>query len=227
MPRITEAKPYRGLPMEGWIARWYARQRRSAPQARRVRRQARELAADLRDGAQVLEVAPGPGFLAIELARGGRLQVTGLDVSKTFVELAARAAREAGVDAQFRLGDVANMPFPADSFDFVVNQAAFKNFSRPAQALEEIHRVLRPGGTAIIQDMNRDASASDIADEVNDMALGWVSTAMTKIILGRLRHGAYTREEFQQLAIASPFRGCELRIAFTSMEMRLSKSLVN
>src|SRR5207247_5182412 len=111
------------------------------------RRQAAELTGALPDGAQVLEVAPGPGYFAIELARPGPLGVTAMDISRTFVEIASENARRAGVTVDFRQGDVAAMPFADGSFDLVVCQAAFKNFSQPRRALDEMHRVLRVGGT--------------------------------------------------------------------------------
>lgn len=220
-------KPYRGLfPMEGGIARRYADLRRSEKQMELYRHQAAELTAGLGDGAKVLEIAPGPGYLAIEMARAGRIRVVGLDVSTTFVELATTAARKAGVDVEFRAGDAADMPLDADTFDLAVSQAAFKNFSRPARALEEIHRILRPGGTAVIQDMNRDASASDIADEVKSMGLGWGSAAMTKVILSQLRRRAYSPSQFEQLVTDSSFRTCEITVEGIGLEVRMKKQPV-
>lgn len=84
------------LRMEGAMARWYARQRGSAPQIEAYRVQAAQLTAGLPDGAEVLEVAPGPGYLSIEIARTGRFHVTGLDISRSFVEIATWQARRAG-----------------------------------------------------------------------------------------------------------------------------------
>jgi 2-polyprenyl-3-methyl-5-hydroxy-6-metoxy-1,4-benzoquinol methylase len=72
------------------------------------------------------DVAAGPGYLSIEFARRG-YRVTGLDISRTFVDIATQHAQRAGVSAGFRLGDVADMPFASDSFDYVVCVAAFKN----------------------------------------------------------------------------------------------------
>jgi ubiquinone/menaquinone biosynthesis C-methylase UbiE len=209
--------------MEGGIARWYANLRRSEKQLELYRHQAAELTAGLGDGAEVLEIAPGPGYLAIEMARTGRVRVTGLDASTTFVELASTAARQAGVDVEFRVGDAADMPFGADTFDLTVSQAAFKNFSRPARALEEIHRVLRPGGTAIIQDMNRDVSASDIADEVKGMGIGRGSAAMTKVTLSQLRRRAYSPAQFERLVADSSFRTCEITTEGIGLEVRMKK----
>src|SRR5215472_7760881 len=95
-------------------------------------------------------------------ARAGVLRhrtgVTGLDISRTFVDIASENARQAGVSVDFRRGDAASMLLADESFDLIVCQAAFKNFAQPARALEEMYRVLRAGGMAIIQDMSRDAS---------------------------------------------------------------------
>jgi ubiquinone/menaquinone biosynthesis C-methylase UbiE len=209
--------------MEGGVARRYADQRRSGNQMEGYRRQAHELTARLPDGAEVLEVAPGPGYLAIEIARMGRFRVTGLDVSRTFVEIASRNAQESGVEVDFRHGDGANMPFDAESFDLVLTQAAFKNFSQPGRALEEFHRVLRAGGTAIIQDMSRGASRADIAEEVAGMALGRASTFMTKAILARLRRRAYSPLQFEQLIADSAFRTGEVRTGAISLDVRMKK----
>src|SRR5262249_37435610 len=104
--------------MEGRMARWYARQRGTESQIAVFRRQAAQLTGDVPSGAKVLEVAPGPGYLSVELARLG-LQVTALDVSHTFVAIAKDNARRAGVQVDFQQGDAANLPFEADSFDLI------------------------------------------------------------------------------------------------------------
>ena len=159
----TETRRWRfkGPEMEGPIARWYARVRGSKSQLDAYAEQASQITAGLQAGARVLEVAFGPGYLAIEMARLG-FQVTGLDISRTFVEIATGNARQAGVTVDFRQGDVAQMPFESSSFDLIVCQAAFKNFTRPSSALTEMHRVLRAGGTAVIQDMSSNATHADI-----------------------------------------------------------------
>src|SRR5262245_58448925 len=105
------------MAMEGFIARWYART--TARNMAEYREGARAVAARLPEG-YVLEVAPGPGYLAIELAKLGPYRVAGLDISHSFVRMAAENAANSGVAVEFRQGDAAEMPFEADSFDFVV-----------------------------------------------------------------------------------------------------------
>ncbi|HKT02098.1 MAG TPA: class I SAM-dependent methyltransferase [Rugosimonospora sp.] len=222
MTQATERK-FRTPEMEGAIARWYAKIRGTDSQLQLYREQAARLTDGLPDGAEVLEVAPGPGYLAIEMARSGRLRVTALDISHTFVEIASRAARDAGVSLDAWHGDVGNMPFGADRFHRIVCQAAFKNFRRPLAALDEMYRVLRPGGTAVIEDMNSEATGAEIASAVRQMRLGPVNSFATRRTLGMLRRRAYSPDRFHRLAESSAFRSCDIGLDGIGMEIRLTK----
>lgn len=210
--------------MEGAVARWYAGLRSSGGQLEVYRRQARQLTDGLPSGAEVLEVAPGPGYLAIEMAKLGRFHVTGLDISRTFVEIAGGNARQAEVSVDFRRGDAANLPFGAESFDLVVCQAAFKNFRQPVIALNEMHRVLRTGGTAVIQDMSSEASHAAIELEVGAMELGRLNALMTKGALEMLRRRAYSPAQFAHLASESAFHKCAIETQGIGLEVRLKKT---
>ena len=207
--------------MEGRVARWYAQQRRSGNQIGAYRTQAAELTDGLPSGADVLEVAPGPGYLAIEMARLGLVHVTGLDISRTFVDIARENARQAGVHVDFRQGDAASLPFDADSFDLIVCQAACKNFAQPVDALDEMQRVLRDGGVALIHDMRREASGADIDQEVGKMELSRLNALLTKTALTMLRLRAYSRAEFERLAAQSAFRTCDIQSEGIGMVVRL------
>jgi ubiquinone/menaquinone biosynthesis C-methylase UbiE len=220
----AHARPYRGLPMEGMLARWYAKN--TSGSLAEFRSLAKRIAAGLPHGAAVLEIAPGPGFLAIELARLG-CRVTGIDISRTFVQLAQDEARRAGVEVDFRVGDAAHLPL-ADSranagFDFIVCRAAFKNFGDPVGALAEMHRVLRPGGRALILDMRRDATKEAISDEVSRMNLDLVGRLMTTTILRRLRKRAYSRQDFDAMAAATPFGVADIVEGPIGFEVWLTK----
>ncbi|TMB94637.1 MAG: class I SAM-dependent methyltransferase [Chloroflexi bacterium] len=217
---------FKGPEMEGPVARWYAKVRASKSQLEAYRMQAAQLTAGLPEGAKILEVAPGPGYLSIEMARLRRFDLTALDISHTFVQIAGDNARRAGVRVDFRQGDVATMPFATGSFDLIVCQAAFKNFTLPRTALAEMHRVLRTGGTAIVQDMSRDATHADIEAEVAAMNLGWLSSFTTKATLERLRNRAYSPIQFELLVAESPFQTCEITTSGIGLEVRLNKSAI-
>ena len=201
-------KGYKGLPMEGFVARWYARN----TAGRDHRKSAELVAGQVASGRSILELAPGPRYLAIELAKLGTYWVFGLDISQTFVQMATARAQDVGVAVEFRHGDAAHMPFPPNSFDFIVCQAAFKNFSEPVQALREMHRVLKPGGKALILDLRPDASPKAINAEVKKMGLGWFNSLVTKLAFRYcLLKRAYSREQFGRMAFQTPFKTCEIQ----------------
>ena len=202
-------KGYIGMGMEGPIATWYAKT--TLKDINRHQLLAQELAKKIAPGSRVLEIAPGPGYFCIELARLGEYSITGLDISKSFVGIATRNALAAGANIDFRLGNASDMPFEGGAFDFMVCQAAFKNFSQPVEAIAEMYRVLRPNGTALIIDLRRDASQAAIDREVENMHLGRFDALFTKwsfrlMLLKR----AYTISNMRQLVAQTPFRTCQI-----------------
>jgi len=220
-PSTKAIKPYKGLAMEGPIARWYARIRGNDPQHQAI---CRLVSQAVPAGGRILEVAPGPGYLAIELAKTGKFQVVGLDISKSFVQIAQTKATEAGVTVDFRHGSASDMPFEANAFDFVVCVAAFKNFSEPVQAIREMHRVLKPGGQALINDLRRDASSEDIRALVEGMGLNPVNKFMTKWTFKHiLLRNAYTEREIRQFVSQTDFASLDIRQDNVSMEIWLGK----
>jgi len=223
MNRATSEKAYKGLGMEGVTARWYASLTRSAMDE--FVRLARRVAERVPPGGRVLEIAPGPGYFAIELAKLGGYRITAIDISETFVEIARRNAMEAGVEVDFQHGDAADMPFEPESFDFLLCRAAFKNFSRPVRALEEMYRVLKPGGRALIVDLKRDASRESVNEAVDRMRLGRLNTLITKLTFRyMLLKRAYTRVEFQQLLSQTRFDSCDIREDLIGLELSLQRS---
>jgi ubiquinone/menaquinone biosynthesis C-methylase UbiE len=218
----VDQKPYKGTGMEGWLARWYARTRRNDMED--FRRQARTVVEHLSSGCNVLEVAPGPGFFAIELAKLGDFKITGLDISRTFVEIATENARNAGVKIDFRLGNASAMPFAGDSFDFIYCSAAFKNFSEPVKALDEMYRVLRPGGEAMVVDLRKDVSLDEIDAYVKQSGRSRIDAWMTSWAFRcMLIKRAYTKDEFRRMAEQSRFGTCQIQVSPIGLETRFTK----
>ena len=75
----TVSKGYKGLGMNGFIATWYAKNTQKNMEA--YRRSAQLVADKVSEGATILELAPGPGYLSIELAKMGNYHIVGLDIS--------------------------------------------------------------------------------------------------------------------------------------------------
>jgi ubiquinone/menaquinone biosynthesis C-methylase UbiE len=207
--------------MEGTTARWYDRTtRKDLPEFQTL---AVRIAAAIPPAAEVLEVAPGPGFLSIELARRG-LSVRALDISKTFVEIARRNAAAEGVDVRFDLGNAAALRLDDASVDFVVCRAAFKNFSEPLKALQEMRRVLRPGGKALLIDMRRDASMAEVKHYVDGLS---VSRLNRWFMLFTFRHmlikRAYPLEQFRRMAIEAGWDQLQIDTSRMGFEAWMTK----
>jgi ubiquinone/menaquinone biosynthesis C-methylase UbiE len=171
----------------------------------------------------VLEVAPGPGFLSIELAKRG-LEVRGVDISKTFVEIARRNAAAEGVKARFQLGNAAALPVDDASVDFVVCRAAFKNFSEPVKAMAEMRRVLRPGGTALLGDMRRDVSVAEIERYLDGLGVSRLNRwFMMLTFRGMLIKRAYPIDEIRRMAIAAGWTDPRIEITPLGFEAWTTK----
>jgi SAM-dependent methyltransferase len=103
-------------------------------------------------GRDVLEAGCGIGTDAVQFVRSGA-RYTGIDFSPTALDLAGR--RPELRDARLVQGSVVELPFPDDSFDLVYSNGVIHHLPQTSQAIAEFHRVLRPGGTAIVMVYHR------------------------------------------------------------------------
>ena len=220
--QLSEDKGYKGMGMEGRIAVWYAKN--TANDMAEFQTLADRLASTIPAGSRILEIAPGPGYLAIELAKRGRYAITGLDISKTFVALASANARRASVHIDFLHGNASAMPFADCAFDLILCRAAFKNFSQPLGAMNEMHRVLKPQGRAVIIDLRKDASMDDIGAYIREANVGWANSLIYKMTFRYLLiPRAYSREQFIEMAASSRFGAGEISESGIGFEITLRK----
>lgn len=221
---MKRQRRFKDIGIEGMAARWYDKNTKKHRLAE-MKGYAKQVAKHIQDGSSILEVAPGPGYLAIELAKLGTFSITGLDISKDFVEIARKNAREAGVEVEFRQGNVSDIPFPDNSFDFVICTAAFKNFKEPSKALGEMCRVLRSEGTALIVDMNRNASDQQIEEYTENLGAKGMDKLLMKLMFKHfLRNGAYTKDEFIGLISKTAFKEFDIREEAIGFHVYLTKS---
>lgn len=100
---------------------------------------------------RALDVGTGPGQLAFYLAKAG-FKVTGLDISPGMIEQARQTAIREGLSCDFRTGDAEQLPFEDNAFDVIVTRNLVWTLPNPQAAIQEWHRVLKPGGRIIISD---------------------------------------------------------------------------
>ncbi len=99
---------------------------------------------------RVVEAGCGLGRYVLYLSRLG-IDVDGIDFHDGSVERAGKWAADHGFDCQFRVGDVLNLPHESDSVSGYLSFGVVEHFQEgPQRAIREAHRVLRPGGVAII-----------------------------------------------------------------------------
>ena len=109
-----------------------------------------------------LEVGTGPGYLGLEwLKSTEETTLTGLDISADMIAVAQRNAREYG--SQDRVTYVESraqrMPFDDDHFDAVFTNGSLHEWEDPVQVMNEIARVLKPGGRYFVSDLRRDMNS--------------------------------------------------------------------
>lgn len=158
-------------------------------------------------GAQgsLLDIGTGPGWLLLKLhEQAPQMRLVGLDASAAMVAKARQNMAEAGLAGviEIREGNASHLPFPDGAFDIVVSTGSIHHWKEPTAGLNEVHRVLKPGGHALMYDLVSDTPASVLAE--------------TRREFGRLRtwlfwlHGFeepfYSREHFEALARPSRFQ---------------------
>lgn len=119
-------------------------------------------------GMRALDLATGTGDIAFALAERGA-SVVGLDITSRMIDLAQakraahdRQARDRGAEPaalHFLVGDMQALPFPASSFDLVTTGYGLRNVPDLTIAVDEIRRVLKPGGRLLSLDFNRPRNA--------------------------------------------------------------------
>ena len=105
-------------------------------------------------GKNLLEIGCGAGIDLVHFASGGA-KVTGIDLSKTAIDLACQNFEQSEKNADLRVMNGESMQFADDTFDVVYAHGVLQYTADPVKMIDEIHRVLRPGGEAILMVYNK------------------------------------------------------------------------
>jgi len=109
-------------------------------------------------GKRLLDIGCGTGYVAALYARGGA-QVTAVDLAEKSVELTRKRLAYLSLKATVQVANAEQLPFPDAAFDVVSSFGVLHHTPDTARALREVHRVLVPGGKALLMFYNRDSFA--------------------------------------------------------------------
>src|SRR3954453_9516105 len=107
-------------------------------------------------GPRVLEIGCGLGTDGARFARAGALY-TGVDLTEAAVSLARRRFELEGLPGEFRVADAEGLEFGDESFDLVYSHGVLHHTPDARAAVKEVHRVLAPGGRAVVMLYHRDS----------------------------------------------------------------------
>jgi len=107
-------------------------------------------------GKKVLEIGCGLGTDGAQFALAGA-DYTGIDLTDAAIDLARRRFDLFNLPGAFRTADAENLDFPDESFDVVYSHGVLHHTPDTVRAVQELHRVLRPGGRAVVMLYHRDS----------------------------------------------------------------------
>jgi ubiquinone/menaquinone biosynthesis C-methylase UbiE len=108
------------------------------------------------NGLKVLEIGCGLGTDGAQFAMAGA-EYTGIDLTEAAVDLARRRFELWGLPGEFKVSDAENLDFPSETFDLVYSHGVLHHTPDTPGAVREVHRVLRPGGRAVVMLYHRNS----------------------------------------------------------------------
>jgi len=152
-----------------------------------------------------LEVGPGPGYLGLEwLSKTTGTYLKGLDISQNMIEIATLNSRNYDLVDRvgYVIGDACEMPFEDNYFNAVFSSGSLHEWVKPAEIINEINRVLKPGGRYFLCDMKRNMNPFI-------KSFLWIMTKPRQIrpyLLSSI-NAAYTKDEIEKLLHGTKLTG--------------------
>jgi ubiquinone/menaquinone biosynthesis C-methylase UbiE len=153
----------------------------------------------------LLDIGTGPAWLLLKLhQRSPAMRLVGIDSSSSMVAKARKNMAEAGLSGviEIREGNASQIPFTDRFFDIVVSTGSIHHWKHPIAALNDVYRVLKPGGYALMYDLVSDTPAAIL----KEMAHQFGRLKMTLFWLHGFEEPFYNRENYQSLAWPTLFK---------------------
>lgn len=103
---------------------------------------------------RVLDIACGTGDFTIALARAGVPEVLGIDISEGMLEVGRKKVAELGLNIEMKVDDSEALSLADDTVDAISVAFGVRNFEHLQQGLNEMHRVIRPGGEVCVVELS-------------------------------------------------------------------------
>jgi demethylmenaquinone methyltransferase / 2-methoxy-6-polyprenyl-1,4-benzoquinol methylase len=175
---------------------------------------------------KILDICCGTGDLSISVARlaAKDAKVTGLDFSRPMLDVAVKKAQKAGLDITFVTGDIADIPFPDNSFDSMCIGFGFRNLTykneKSAKYIFEILRVLKPGGRFIIVESSQPAPNARFVRFFQQIYVKYIVSFLGKIISGNSAAYQYLAESAANYYGAEALRDLLLKSGFSEVTFK-------
>jgi SAM-dependent methyltransferase len=171
-------------------------------------------------GQRVLEIGPGLGTDHAEMARAGA-RLVALDLTSRHLELTRKRFELEGLRAEAVRGDAERLPFPAGSFDAVYSFGVIHHTPDMPAAVEEIRRVLRPGGLALLGLYHRHSAFYWIHTMLlRGLVLGGLITKGHRRLLSEIEYRAPGSDAVPLVQVLSRADCRRLCVRFGSVELQ-------
>ncbi len=168
----------------------------------------------IRETQHILEVGAGRGYISILLgSRNPQSRITGIDYSPMQVIKAEKYRRQKQIsNCSFQQNNAMSLPFSDSSFDTVVSVGSIKHWPDAHRGLQEIHRVLKPGGCLMISETDRGASDEDLRSFVQRFPIPFVPEwlnfwGLRNVIFGQ----SFTEDQLSRTVRQAGFINIECR----------------
>jgi ubiquinone/menaquinone biosynthesis C-methylase UbiE len=153
----------------------------------------------------LLDIGTGPAWLLLKIhQQSPTMRLVGIDSSPSMVAKARKNMAEAGLSDVIKIteGNASQIPFADGSFDIVVSTGSIHHWKHPVVALNDVYRVLKPGGYALMYDLVTDTPAAIL----KEMAHQFGRLKMMLFWLHGFEEPFYSRENYQSLARPTLFK---------------------